>query len=262
MFKLLQDDIIEILDKNLRGDKPSIVFTDIDGVLTIKRGSYALELDVIRLLRDVEKYDIPICLISGNAYPVVLTLQRYLGLSPIFVAENGCVIQVYKELIVLCKESLDYIVEEIRRDFGLEESSSNRYRLCDRAFHIPAEIRTDPKKVRELEKQIMEKYPNIYALYTGYVLHIYPKYCSKSRGMEIIAEKLYIDLSKSIAIGDSVTDYDMIKTAGIGVVVGDADEEIKRDATIILPYNAGMSTRYFLEQLLSYLKRTKINKLT
>ncbi|MEM1510472.1 MAG: HAD hydrolase family protein [Thermoproteota archaeon] len=105
----------------------------------------------------------------------------------------------------------------ISKSFGLKPSSSNACRLCDRAFHIPKEIRGNALAVKELEKKIMQLYSDIYALYTGYVIHTYPKYRSKGSGIRIVAEKLDIDLKKAAAIGDSITDIDMIKAVGIGV---------------------------------------------
>ncbi|MEM4849062.1 MAG: HAD hydrolase family protein, partial [Ignisphaera sp.] len=200
---------------------------------------------------------IPVYLVSGNAYPVVLTLQRYLGFQPVFVAENGCVVQVDKEVINLCRESLDPLVDKISKEFNLRPSSSNAYRLCDRAFHIPSELKNNSLAVRDLEKKIMSLYPSIYALYTGYVLHIYPRYCSKSASIKIIAEKLGIDLSKAIAVGDSVTDIDMIKTVGIGVATGDADEELKRESAIVLPFKASESTKVLVKTLLIYVENLK-----
>jgi phosphoglycolate phosphatase (TIGR01487 family) len=252
---MLENFIESLLSQHLHGAKPSAIFIDIDGVITVERGSYVIDLETIDLLRRLMPYNIPVCLVSGNAYPTVLTLQRYLGLSQIFVAENGCVIQVNKELIRLCRENLDEIVDEIEKIFSLKRSTSNLYRLCDRAFHIPEAMKAKHEDVRRLEKAIMERYPHINALYTGYVLHIYPKYCSKSVAIKIIAEKIGVDLEKAIAIGDSVTDMDMIKSVGIGAVVGDADEEVKKEAKIVLPYKASQSTKYFLLALLNYFMR-------
>uniref|UniRef100_A0A7C5XLM0 Phosphoglycolate phosphatase n=2 Tax=Ignisphaera aggregans TaxID=334771 RepID=A0A7C5XLM0_9CREN len=249
-----ESDVINEISNVFGGDKPHILFIDIDGVLTISRSSYVLDLEAVEELRKVEELGVPICLTSGNSYPTVLTLQRYLGFSPMFIAENGCVIQIRKQLIKICRESLDDIVNKISNIFKLQPSDSNMYRLCDRAFRIPEELRVDVAKVRELEKRIVELFPNIYAMYTGYVLHIYSRDCGKGKAMEILAKYINIDLSKSIAIGDSVTDIDMLKVAGLAIVVGDADEEAKQVADIVLPYKASNSTKFFLKTLIKYIK--------
>ena len=48
--------------------------------------------------------------------------------------------------------------------------------------------------------------------------------------MKMIMDHLGLDMSRSIAIGDSENDLDMIKAAGIGVVMGQARDEIKQFA--------------------------------
>ncbi len=237
-----------------------MIFMDIDGVLTLSRGSYILDLEVVDLMRRIEGLGIPICLTSGNSYPTVLTLQRYLGLSPIFIAENGCIIQIEKRLIKLCKESLNGIVNSISEIFKLQPSDSNLYRLCDRAFRIPQELKADILKIRELEKSITTLFPEIHALYTGYVLHIYSRECGKGKAMEILAREMDIDLLNSIAIGDSVIDVDMLKSAGLAIVVGDADNEAKEAADIVLPYSASESTKIFLKTLIKYINKNCIKK--
>jgi len=57
-----------------------------------------------------------------------------------------------------------------------------------------------------------------------------PKGCSKAGGMEIIMKHHGLDLSRSVAIGDSENDLDMIDAAGIGIVMGQAREVIKKHA--------------------------------
>ncbi|MCS7112330.1 MAG: HAD hydrolase family protein [Ignisphaera sp.] len=250
----IKADVFDKLNKRLSGAKPQMIFIDIDGVLTLTRGSYTLDLETIEMLRRVEELEVPVCLTSGNSYPTVLTLQRYLGLSPIFIAENGCVIQIKRSLIKVCRESLDNLVDKISKMFNLQPSDSNMYRLCDRAFKIPQELKTNILRIRELERSITELFPNIYAMYTGYVLHIYSRECGKGKAMEILARELNVDLSKSIAIGDSITDIDMLKTAGLAVVVGDADSEVREVADIVLPYTASTSTKFFLRTLMEYIK--------
>ncbi len=57
--------------------------------------------------------------------------------------------------------------------------------------------------------------------------------CSKSSGMEIAAKEFGIDIYRCIAMGDSLNDLDMIETAGTGVAMGNAVQEIKDAADMI-----------------------------
>ena len=56
---------------------------------------------------------------------------------------------------------------------------------------------------------------------------------SKARGMEIALAALGIPPARSIAIGDSVNDLEMIRRAGTGIAMGNACDELKRAAAWI-----------------------------
>ena len=67
--------------------------------------------------------------------------------------------------------------------------------------------------------------------------------CSKARAMKYVMESLNLPMSHSIAIGDSMNDYDMIEEAGFGVAMGNAIDEIKElaDITVAEVNNAGVA---------------------
>lgn len=67
------------------------VVTDIDGTITDRKGR--LDVDAIRLLRELEDRGIPVGLVSGRPFPMVLMLGEYIGLSGPLIAENGGAIQ-------------------------------------------------------------------------------------------------------------------------------------------------------------------------
>jgi len=66
----------------------------------------------------------------------------------------------------------------------------------------------------------------------GYA-EIIRKDCSKARAMEFTAQKLGIDASNCVAMGDSLNDFDMIESSGIGVAMGNAVPEIKNIADMV-----------------------------
>lgn len=57
--------------------------------------------------------------------------------------------------------------------------------------------------------------------------------CSKSRAMHLAMDFLKIPYGQSVAMGDSMNDFDMIEKAGIGVAMGNAVPEIKNIADMI-----------------------------
>jgi Cof subfamily protein (haloacid dehalogenase superfamily) len=65
------------------------------------------------------------------------------------------------------------------------------------------------------------------------LLEFIPQESGKGRGLCILAEKLGIDISETIAVGDQVNDVDMIKAAGLGVAVANAVDRVKAAAGYI-----------------------------
>ena len=59
------------------------------------------------------------------------------------------------------------------------------------------------------------------------------KNTGKDKGIERVIDSLGIKREETIAIGDSLNDYHMIKYAGVGIAVANAEEKIKEIADII-----------------------------
>ena len=62
---------------------------------------------------------------------------------------------------------------------------------------------------------------------------IIPKGIDKGRGMKLVCDYYGIDLKDTIAFGDSMNDYEMLKTAGTGVAMGNACEQLKAAADLV-----------------------------
>jgi len=60
-----------------------------------------------------------------------------------------------------------------------------------------------------------------------------PKGYSKATGMQFIEEYLKIDHANSIGIGDSTNDLPMLEYAGISIVMGNANELVKKNASYV-----------------------------
>lgn len=59
------------------------------------------------------------------------------------------------------------------------------------------------------------------------------KTASKAMGLVRLCEYYQIPVSKTVAFGDSMNDYDIVKTAGIGIAMGNAMEELKAAADYV-----------------------------
>ncbi len=76
------------------------------------------------------------------------------------------------------------------------------------------------------------------------VVEIVPKGFNKGTGIQKVCEILGADMADTIAFGDSPNDIDMIDMAGIGVVMGDGNDETKEHADHITTglYEDGIAT--------------------
>ncbi len=62
------------------------------------------------------------------------------------------------------------------------------------------------------------------------LLEILPRSINKGSALKKLCELLKITLDEVIAMGDSMNDFQMIKTSGIGIAVGKASDELKKAA--------------------------------
>jgi len=65
------------------------------------------------------------------------------------------------------------------------------------------------------------------------VVECVPLGFSKGTGIEKVCELLDLDIQDTIAIGDSINDLGMFRTAGLSIVLGQAPEKIKKEADYV-----------------------------
>lgn len=65
-------------------------------------------------------------------------------------------------------------------------------------------------------------------------LEITPKGADKGAGLEKLCEYLGIDISETIAVGDADNDLSIIKKAGLGVAMANANERVKEASDVIV----------------------------
>lgn len=64
-------------------------------------------------------------------------------------------------------------------------------------------------------------------------IEINPKGINKKTGIIEVCQLLQIEMSEVVAMGDSMNDIEMIKAAGLGVAMGNAQEAVKQAADIV-----------------------------
>lgn len=68
-------------------------------------------------------------------------------------------------------------------------------------------------------------------------VEVNPLGINKGTGLNQVCWMLDIKLSETIAVGDSLNDVSMIRTAGLGAAMGNAQEAVKRAADLVVPSN-------------------------
>ena len=83
------------------------------------------------------------------------------------------------------------------------------------------------------------------------ILELLNKKSCKWYGVQAVMEQLGVNNEEVICIGDERNDIDMIISAGIGVAMGNATEEVKKHADFITYDNEHDGVAYIIEKVLS-----------
>lgn len=218
------------------------LFADIDGTITENRSTYRVSIDALIQLRRLADAGVVVAFVSSNALPVVIGLQRYLGLNGPSIGETGSL--VYYDAFGLVP-----LASASARDAYLDVVSSlpeyvsdtwqNKFRLYDFALKV-AKGRDGREAYERVKEYVERKYKHVRVGYSGYAIHLSPADASKGRAVKFVLERLGIDPSEAVAVGDSAMDADLLKSVGLGVAVGNADEELKRVAGLVLDGPSGL----------------------
>ena len=218
------------------------VVIDIDGTLTDE--SRRLDLAAAVVIREL---DIPVILASGNVLCFVKCATKLIGTSDIMIAENGGVISSGFDGPVYVKGDRARcvsVLEMLRAHFELEELDA-----ADRLSEVALRRNFDIESARNLlaDKEISD----VELVDTGFAVHIKSVDVNKGTALLEVAALIGLDAGDVMAIGDSANDVEMLRTAGMGVAVGNANPALKSIADMVTSgrYGAGVL------EALKYLKK-------
>lgn len=99
---------------------------------------------------------------------------------------------------------------------------------------IKAAIKEADNKNYELLRQALTRLGLFHvAKSDDYFVDINPKSCNKGKGVQVLADYLSIPMDHVMCIGDNENDLEMVEMAGIGVVMGNGVDMVKRKAVYI-----------------------------
>lgn len=117
--------------------------------------------------------------------------------------------------------------KEIETGFAMQPydryPGKGAYKICFTATTLEA-IEDTKKYLGNRFGYAVHPYVNSTACFNGEII---PKGIDKGRGMELICQHYGASVEDTVAFGDSMNDYEMMKTAGTSIAMGNACEELK-----------------------------------
>jgi len=238
-----------------------LIATDIDGTLTKDRKSVVIPVEVIEYMRKLESEGVSISLVSSNALPIVIGLKKYLGLSGPVIAESGALIYFGGDDVrSLTSLSTREVLDDVLKKFSnyVESTWQNKFRIHDFAIRVRREWRDKSLEIYlTVKKYVESRYKWVKVGFSGYAIHLTPHDVSKGKALKYVINELGLSKDDVMAIGDSSMDLDLILSAGIGVAVSNADEELKRKAKIVTTKPSYQGFIEVAEMVLKSFSRTK-----
>ncbi len=246
-----------------------IIFLDIDG--TVFDGKKIPENNIIALRR-ARAEGHKVFINTGRANCIV-TKEMLEAIEPDgVVSAMGTAIFVGDKLIysaLMNEEDVEYLVRfgDERGMFVIIESIERLVCLNGPAFAGQSNFISEADELRRIypdmniskisfmrhltdeETDILKKRFSSVYVHRSYAEIPTPGH-NKATAIARVCEYYGIDVSHSIAMGDSGNDYDMVKFAGIGVAMGNATEQIKSVADFITLKCEEGGVAYALEKLI------------
>ena len=173
-----------------------------------------------------------------------IVYQRLLPLTIIpslyaFAKKNGCgLITYFGESLISAFEPDEYVELESRINGMPIKVVENFTDYVD--FDINKCILTAPgDKAARLEKELQVKYGEIASVYRSepFFIEIMPQNVDKATSLDRMLESISITRENTICCGDGFNDISMIKYAGMGVAMGNAQQAVKEAADYITGTN-------------------------
>lgn len=222
----------------------SVVVTDVDATITDQ--ARRIDLDCIEIIRRLRLAGIPTVLASGNAYPVILYLAKFIGTEAPVVAENGGVVAWEKKgikRVLGSRERPMKFIEELKGEYELRPIKSDVWRESE----VVVERNIDFYRLSESALAF-----GLTVEDTKFAYHISLPHVRKFTGVKEALKLLGIEPVNALAIGDSQNDVEMIRECGVGAAVANSTDEAKAaaDITSERPFGRG-----FVEMIGHYFPR-------
>lgn len=156
-----------------------------------------------------------------------------------FAKRNGCGLITYLgSTVISAFEPDEYITLEARIN-GLPVKPVEHFvDFVDFEIH-KCLMTADSDRAALFEKELQEKYGDLVSIYRSepFFIEIMPRNVNKASSLERMLEAIGQRRENTICCGDGFNDISMIKYAGMGVAMGNAQPEVKAAADYITATN-------------------------
>ena len=176
-------------------------------------------------------------------YKAVFSKERTCGL--IQTARNICGIETEITVDTIDTHYWNYNVDPKNQDKSWGDSVWTDFSdFSEVALKICVEI-FDDNKAEQLIKSLDDC--DAIRFSDGFWYKFTMKGVTKENSIELACRRLGIDISDVIAFGDDYADIGMLKMSGIGVAMGNAIDEVKLSADVVIGTNDEDGIAYYLE---------------
>ena len=229
------------------------LLTDIDG--TITDPTRRISTGSMEMIRSLVDSGIEVVLASGNTSCFMDALSKMIGTTGTFIAENGGVFRIgfTGQLVIrgdqaAVKNALTMVQDHFQKQGISLDLYSPAYRFSDLAF-----ARTVPAD----EVRMVLRDEPVQVIDTGYAIHLQSPGINKGTALVELAREMGLVPADFLAIGDSLNDIQMLKTAGIGITVANAHPDTKAVAQYVAGKEYGDGFVEAVEKYYSYFRARK-----
>lgn len=249
--------------------KYKILVLDIDGTLTDSKKRISRVTK--RALRKAQNKGVKIVLASGRPTPGIVPVAEELGFKEhggYILSFNGGKIINYSEdntvfesvlpgeiipslyndsvennVSIISYDKTSVLTETPDDEYIIKEAALNKMPIKEVKSFVEAVqhpvtkclMTGEPTHLAEVEQKIKVKYGESLSIYRSepYFLEIMPKGIDKAQSLSRLLQHLGLTKEQMIACGDGFNDLSMIKYAGLGVAMSNAQKIVKRSADYI-----------------------------
>lgn len=192
------------------------------------------------------------CKTGNQVYSDMLPKQLYNEVFDIAREHGLSALTYYGDKVISENVNDKYVAEEARCNGAQTMQVDNLNSFVD--YEVPKILIVgEHEKLVPIQKILLEKHSDIINSFfsEGYFLEVVPKTVAKDKSLERLLEILDIKKEELVACGDGLNDVSMIKFAGLGVAMQNANPDVKKYAEYIAPTNdndgvSDVLLKYFL----------------